>query len=106
MDTAEAVVLGPAAAPEGYALRGRFGRGALLGPVIAADPAAAMHLVRALLRPGFIRLDLPDPTEPMRDLLRAAGLACVGTVLRMTTGTWPGPTGAARPIGLLTQALG
>jgi GNAT superfamily N-acetyltransferase len=96
-------VSGPAAT--GYAMRRRFGRGALIGPLVAADEAEAMALVQTLWTPGFVRLDV-EAGAPLAADLRSAGLVSAGTVRAMTLGAWPQPPGPARWFGLASQALG
>lgn len=96
----------PDAAPVGYALRRRFGRGTLIGPLVAPDAATAAALVAALAEPGFLRLDLPVAGLPLAGRLAAAGLCRVASVRAMTTGCWPAPVGPAWRMALGSQAVG
>ncbi len=89
----------------GYAMRRRFGRGWLIGPLIAANEADAIVLVAQLQIPGFMRLDIAAGAAALGQALEAGGLACVGQVQAMTRGTWPQP-GAVRCFGLASQAFG
>jgi GNAT superfamily N-acetyltransferase len=69
----------------GYAVRRRFGRGHVIGPVIAPDPASARALVVPFLRQGsgqFTRIDIPEATG-LGPWLAGHGLAEVGCVVRM-----------------------
>lgn len=102
----EWAMAGTDAAPAGYAVRRRFGRGTLIGPLVASDEATAAALVAALAEPGFLRLDLPAAGLPLAGRLVAAGLCRVGVVQAMTTGRWPSPAGFARLMALGSQALG
>ena len=94
-------VSGPAAAPTGFAVRRRFGRGALVGPVIARDSAEAAGLVATLQEPGFMRLDTPAGSG-LIEAVGAAELASVETVQVMVRGQWP----ATAVFGLASQAIG
>ena len=95
---------GPAGALSGYAMRRQFGRGALIGPIVARDAAEAGCLVAGLQRPGFMRLDTPADAG-LIEALGTAGLASVEDVQVMVRGAWPAHAGAA-PFGLASQALG
>jgi GNAT superfamily N-acetyltransferase len=90
----------------GYAMCRRFGRGDLVGPVVAPDEAAAIRLVAPLATPGFLRLDVPAAARELTRWLAAGGLACAGEVVAMTTGAWPIPPGPAKGWALASQALG
>lgn len=75
----------------GFALRRRFGRGDLIGPVVAADVVTAQAMIATLLaaRPGeFVRLDVPEAAG-LSAWLATLGLADVGPVLRMVRGRAP-----------------
>lgn len=94
---------GPAAAPSGYAIRRRFGRGQVIGPVVAQDEAAAIASTAALREPGFLRLDIPARASALAASLTEAGLAQVDTVQVMVRGAWPD---APSVFGLSSQAMG
>ena len=98
------VLAGPGDPPSGYGVRRRFGRGQLIGPLIAANEADAAALLDSLAEPGFVRVDVP--AGALTASLARLGLACVGKVQAMTTGTWPSPTGSAQRFALASQALG
>ena len=106
LETGTIVLDGPAGAPSGYAVRRRFGRGALIGPVVAHDVAAAAALVAGLQQPGFLRLDVPAGCGLIQKL-GAAGLAPAGDVFVMVRGEWPGAAGTGPAVfGLASQAFG
>lgn len=103
---AETVVLERDGAALGFAMLRAFGRGEVIGPVVAPDAAAAWALVAHLLarRPGaFVRIDITD--FALSPFLAQAGLACVDEAPRMVRGT-PPPHGAVRSYALVSQALG
>ena len=85
-------------------MRRLFGRGALLGPLVAPDEATAIALASFVAEPGFVRMELPG--TPLKAWATAHGLACVGQVQTMTTGHWPAPTAPHTRIALASQAFG
>ena len=102
----QALLLERNAAPEGFAMLRPFGRGEVIGPVVAPDPANAWALIAAFLaaRAGaFIRIDITDPG--LAPMLTTHGLAAVDEALRMVRGT-PSAPGASRSFALVNQALG
>ena len=91
----EAVVIEGANGVAGFAIRRDFGRGRVIGPVIAADEAAAIDLIAALVEPGFLARRHPvRRAAPQRLAHRArarAGRHRHGHGTRRV-----GPAGAAR----------
>ncbi len=94
---------GPRGAITGYAMRRTFGRGALLGPVVATDEVVATALLAGLQQPGFLRFDAPDASIPFQRVLSAAGLDSVEDVQVMVHGKWPA---APSVFALGSQAFG
>lgn len=91
----------------GFALCRRFGRGRVVGPIVATSPEDAIALVRPHLVSGrFLRVDTREAKGPFRDFLVAAGIGHYDSVTRMHLGAPPQPTGPARLFGLVNQALG
>ncbi len=90
----------------GFAMRRHFGRGQVIGPVVADGEASAIRLVSAIATNGFIRLDIPASAARLAAQLRLCGLACVGEVQAMTKGDWPQQAGPMRRYALASQALG
>lgn len=93
----------------GYAMCRRFGRGHVIGPVVAPDDAAAValvapHLTRHAGR--FVRLDTRFEHGAFRDCLFACGLPHFDTVTWMGRDGRAEPTGGARSYALASQALG
>jgi len=92
----------------GFSLCRPFGRGHVVGPIVAPDEAAAIALLQPHLEEHtgrFLRVDTPDDGA-FADRLAAAGLARVDTVATMRRGDRPAPSAAARTFGLISQALG
>ncbi len=85
-----------------------FGRGKLLGPLVAEDEESALRLLShvAVATGGFLRADIPDDASRLARWLEAAGLAPVSAVRTMVRGRRPVRTCATRIFGLASQALG
>jgi hypothetical protein len=91
----------------GFALSRAFGRGRLIGPVVARDGAAARLLVEAMIARHagcFVRIDVPAGAG-FGGMLSAAGLAEVDRVVTMVRGEAPA-AGAWHTFALANQALG
>jgi len=102
----QAVILETATPPIGFAITRPFGRGVVIGPVVAPDEAAAAALITAAATQGaFTRLDIPADAPALLAFLQAHGLAEVDVVTPMTRGLWSFP-GPAQRYGLISQALG
>jgi predicted GNAT family N-acyltransferase len=92
----------------GCALLRRFGRGHLIGPVVAQNQDQARRLITHLLQliPGaFVRFDIPT-TCGLADWLESLGLPCVDNAPRMVLGVAPQSSGGIRQFALVTQAIG
>lgn len=99
-----AVLRGRDGAPTGYAARRPFGRGQLIGPVVAANPEDAGALISQLsqdLQGVFLRLDITD--ERLSPLLRQLGLDHVTTAPVMQRGS---AAVAKTRFAIASQALG
>ena len=104
----EGVILERAGRPIGYSVKRDFGRGVLIGPVVAPSSADAWTLVAHWL-PGleghYVRLDVVDGSD-LADALSPFGLKRAGQVVTMVRGEAPSPHGPARLHALSQQALG
>ncbi|UHC17253.1 GNAT family N-acetyltransferase [Methylobacterium currus] len=92
----------------GYSVCRPFGRGHILGPVVAADAGSAVALASPHVRAqagAFLRLDTPERDGPLVAFAQACGLAQVDLSVTMTRGQ-PPATGPARIFTLANQALG
>jgi GNAT superfamily N-acetyltransferase len=105
---AEAWVLERGGVVRGYAMSRPFGRGRVIGPVIADDAADARALIEAALAAlagEFVRIDTASTTG-LGDWFVALGLERVGDALTMVRGT-PAPLpGPARRFALANQSFG
>ena len=93
----------------GFALLRNFGRGTIIGPVVASpeDAAIALGAAAAEAAPaGVLRVDIPAAAERLAAWLTAAGLPAVDTVTVMLRGSWPAAATTLRRFGLALQAWG
>jgi GNAT superfamily N-acetyltransferase len=93
--------------PRGYAISRPFGRGHVIGPVVAESAADARALVEAALaRLGrvFVRVDTAA-TSQLGDWLERIGLRQVGDATTMVKGPRIPPAGPARMFALANQSF-
>ena len=104
----DAVVLEDAGETQGFAFCRRFGRGHVIGPVVARDTAGAKALVAywAGARAGsFVRIDVPAASS-LSDWLDQLGLTRCSQVITMLKGATPKPSNDFQTFALANQALG
>lgn len=92
----------------GYACVRRFGRGVVIGPVIARDATDAKALIATLAadhRGDFVRIDVPAASG-LSPWLEQIGLRHVDQVVAMVRGKPPARTGDAILFALSNQSLG
>lgn len=106
VETGQGVVIERGGAVTGFGFRRAFGRGNLIGPIVAANDQDARALFDALLADGFNRIDIADVAAGLIPAIEAAGMMPAGAVVSMTNGPWPEPRGAARLYALSSQAFG
>lgn len=102
----ETVLLEADGRPVGFATRRAFGRGDVVGPIVAPDQERAIDLFRAAARPGFVRVDCPAEATRFAAYLSDVGLPVVDEPVAMLRGNWPTTTGRLHNFGLVSQALG
>lgn len=93
----------------GFALCRKFGRGHVVGPVVAETEEDAMSLIAPFVQAmegKFLRVDTRQPEGPLRAFLVACGIRHHDTVTRMGLGPVPVGTGPAQTFALVNQALG
>lgn len=108
LERGEGIVLERGGDAVGFSMLRRFGRGLVVGPVVADSDADARILVAHWLqgRPGqFLRTDIRTDS-PLSGWLFAHGLKPAGDVVAMVRGTLPVPNGPLRLHALANQALG
>lgn len=92
----------------GFAILRAFGRGHVLGPVVARDAAAAQALMAAAasrMVGRFLRIDLPEHVA-LGDHARALGLDQVGGGVSMIRAPAPRAVSEFQTYALVSQALG
>ncbi len=105
---ASTVVLTRDHVPQGFAQFRRFGRGWLVGPVVAPDAIGAKALILHWLSTGtgsFCRLDV-TAASGLSGWLESIGMPCVGRVKTMVRGALPVPAADLAVQALAAQALG
>ncbi|MTH78445.1 GNAT family N-acetyltransferase [Paracoccus aestuariivivens] len=105
----EGLVIERAGRITGFSLMRHFGRGRVIGPIVAENEADAMALCGPFIaahRGEFLRVDTREPQGVFFDFLEAAGIVDFDSVQRMSLERLPDPVGAARTFGLVNQALG
>lgn len=88
--SASGVVLSEKDGIRGYACIRDFGRGRVIGPVVASNEDEAIELVQTLLASeerGFVRVDVPAQYVNLHQVLSNAGLHHVDNVTLMVRGT-------------------
>ncbi len=94
-----------------YAVSRPFGRGRVIGPIVAENESQATRLAAAFLVAeggSFVRIDTRQHEGTFRRFLQASGLSLFDTVRTMTRGTTLAAvqTGAPGIYGLAGHALG
>jgi GNAT superfamily N-acetyltransferase len=108
LKVAEVAVLERDGQVKGVAMLREFGRGRVIGPVIAADAEDAKTLIGHWVNacPGaFLRIDVPGKSG-LKPWLEDIGLPCVDDVVTMCRGRAPQGDVQWRPYSLINQALG
>lgn len=93
----------------GFALQRDFGKGVVIGPVVAEDDAMAMALTAPLIGANagiFTRVDTPVDSEGFVAFLEKAGLAAFDTVTEMRIGPHRRATDGAVTYALASHSLG
>jgi ribosomal protein S18 acetylase RimI-like enzyme len=104
----DAVVLDQEGACRGFAMLRRFGRGLVIGPVVATDALGAKALITHLVGISagkFVRIDI-DFESGLAEWLESLGLLRVDAPTEMVRGPVPVTEPGLRRYALATQALG
>jgi predicted N-acetyltransferase YhbS len=104
---AEGAVLEQDGAVTGFSLIRPFGRGHLIGPVVAADAACAQALIATwsdAYAGAFVRLDVTG-SSGLGEWLAQAGLAEVDTAVTMARHGVPAQDATVRQFAIVSQAL-
>jgi GNAT superfamily N-acetyltransferase len=106
-DTGERLVLTRDGEPVGFVMRRPFGRGTVIGPVVARSADEALQLIGAALsdlKGGFVRVDTPVELG-LSPWLEGMGLGHVDDAVAMVRGRKPS-TGSASAFALASQSFG
>jgi GNAT superfamily N-acetyltransferase len=93
----------------GFAFCRSFGRGHVIGPVVAADEPMAIALTAPFVAAQagrFLRVDIVEGATEFSRFLEGNGLLPSGGATTMIRGRRPPISQRARKIGLLSQAMG
>ncbi len=93
----------------GFALCRPFGRGHVVGPIVAEDDDMAVALVAPHVEAhqgGFLRVDTAQEQGRFGAFLESCGMTIFDSVTPMIRGRHHAALGAAQTFGLATQALG
>lgn len=107
-EVGQLTVLSRGGSVTGYAACRAFGKGHVIGPVIAPDVDAARVLIDSILSQlptGFVRVDTRADSG-LGPWLESRGLACVDTATQMVRGATPPASERARVFALCSQSLG
>jgi len=108
LEASETVVLDHEGQRRGFAMLRRFGRGLVIGPVVAPDALGAKALIAHLVGVSagkFVRIDIDFDTG-LAEWLEGLGLMRVDGPTEMVRGPVQAPTPGVRRYALVTQALG
>ncbi|MDP3410791.1 GNAT family N-acetyltransferase [Bosea sp. (in: a-proteobacteria)] len=93
----------------GFSLCRPFGRGHVVGPIVAEDDDMAVALVAPHVEAhqgSFLRVDTAQEQGRFGAFLESCGMTIFDSVTPMIRGNNHGASGAARTFGLINQALG
>jgi hypothetical protein len=105
----EAWLVERAGPPSGFAVLRAFGRGMIIGPIVAPSEDEAIALVAAAAKAaptGVLRVDIDADAGRLAAWLTQAGLPAIDTVTIMLRGRWPEIRKGPRRFGLALQAWG
>ncbi|WP_240702545.1 GNAT family N-acetyltransferase [Trinickia terrae] len=108
LQVAEGVVLARDGEPIGFAIMRRFGRGHVIGPVVAPHAEGAKALISHWLGANegkFTRIDVTGDSG-LSDWLDELGLPKVDSVVTMARGETPRADGRGQVFAITNQALG
>lgn len=93
----------------GFALMRQFGRGKVIGPVVAEEDRIAMQLIAPFIQANtgtFLRLDVPLRSAQFAGFLSASGMGIYDTVTEMRVGAQRRASSGAQLFGLAAHSLG
>lgn len=109
MDVSTGLLATRAGRPCGFALMRRFGKGHVLGPLVAESEAMAMLIAAPLMRQmqgAFLRVDTPCSGKALTGFLNASGMTQCDTVTEMRIGPQRRAVDGMVTYGLAAHSLG
>ncbi len=109
LEKSKGVVLEDKGEIKGFAMSRNFGKGTVIGPVVAEDDLMAMQLAAMLIEGQegkFLRCDTWSTNEKFRSFLSAAGLGVFDSVTEMRVGPSRRSTTGARLFAMASHSLG
>jgi len=108
LTVAEGVLIEKDGEALGFSMMRRFGRGNMIGPVVAPDTERAKALIAhwaASYAGSTVRVDVTGESG-LSTWVESLGLALVGPSVRMARGRPPVSDGTVRQYAILNQAIG
>jgi predicted N-acetyltransferase YhbS len=108
LNVAEGVVIEKNCEAIGFSMMRRFGRGHVIGPVVAPDTERAKALIAHWAEAytgSFVRVDVTGDSG-LSTWVESLGLESVGPSVRMTRGQPPVSDGTVSQYAILSQAIG
>lgn len=108
LSVAEGVLLEKDGETLGFSLMRRFGRGYVIGPVVAPDTGRAKALIAhwaATYAGSFVRVDVAGDSD-LSTWVESLGLTLIAPSLRMTRCKVPVPDGVVKQYAVFSQAIG
>ncbi|MGB0659836.1 MAG: GNAT family N-acetyltransferase [Mangrovicoccus sp.] len=93
----------------GFALMRNFGRGRVIGPIVAERDRIAMQMIAPLIQAHegqFLRVDCPTESPVFEAFLAAAGLGVYDTVTEMSRGTHRRASQGPVTFGMASHSIG
>ncbi len=109
LKTSDGRVIEVAGEIRGFALSRRFGKGVVIGPLVAEDDAMAIQLAAPFVQANagrFTRVDTSCRNVRFRAFLSAAGLGVFDTVKEMSLGPHRRSSEGAQVYGMASHSLG
>lgn len=108
LNVAEGVLIEKDGEALGFSMMRRFGRGHVIGPLVAPDTERAKALIAhwaATYAGSFVRVDVAGESG-LSTWVESLGLALVGPSVRMARGQAPVSDGTVKQYAVFSQALG
>jgi GNAT superfamily N-acetyltransferase len=105
-ETGEVNVLHKDGEISGFAILRPFGKGYVLGPLVAESEGDALALLHATVKPGLLRVDRFTEAEHLGERLSGLGLKGLEVTDIMVRGDWPAGDATLRAFAMASHAWG